>query len=88
MRTRGSNNWYARDVLQLSVVLCWSVAAEFAEPAAGSLGLTNIFAPVSTPAEAIYEASLLVLVICAGIFLVRRRFPGLHYYPLPAPSRG
>ena len=33
-------------------------------------GVTNIFQPLSTPARAIYEISLLVLAICAGIFLV------------------
>ena len=33
-------------------------------------GVTNIFKPLSTPAQAIYEVSLLVLAICAGIFLV------------------
>ena len=38
--------------------------------AATSGGVTNIFKPLSTPAQAIYEVSLLVLAICAGIFLV------------------
>ena len=38
--------------------------------AATSSGVTNIFKPLSTPAQAIYEVSLLVLAICAGIFLV------------------
>jgi cytochrome c oxidase subunit 2 len=33
-------------------------------------GVTNIFKPLSTPAQAIHEVSLLVLTICAGIFLV------------------
>ena len=33
-------------------------------------GVTNIFRPLSTPAQAIHEVSLLVLAICAGIFLV------------------
>ena len=32
--------------------------------------VTNIFKPLSTPAHAVYEISLLVLAICAGIFLV------------------
>ncbi|NIO10777.1 MAG: hypothetical protein GTO40_23355, partial [Deltaproteobacteria bacterium] len=32
--------------------------------------VTNIFDPLSTPAHAIHEISLLVLAICAGIFLV------------------
>src|SRR5436309_8171435 len=57
-------------VLQIPVILCWSLAAAFAAPGDGSLSVTNIFAPLSTPAEAVYEAALLVLVICAGIFLV------------------
>src|SRR6266446_436604 len=57
-------------VFQIPVVLCWSLAAAFAAPGDGSLSVTNIFAPLSTPAEAVYEAALLVLVICAGIFLV------------------
>src|SRR5436190_24145289 len=57
-------------VLQIPVILCWSLAAAFAAPGDGSLSVTNIFAPLSTPAEAVYEAALLVLVICAGILLV------------------
>ncbi len=32
--------------------------------------VTNIFKPLSTPAESIYQISILVLVICAAIFLV------------------
>ncbi len=32
--------------------------------------VTNIFRPLSTPAESIYQISILVLVICAAIFLV------------------
>jgi len=56
-------------VLQFPLVLCWSLAA-LAAPGDGSVSVTNIFAPLSTPAEAVYEAALLVLVICAGIFLV------------------
>jgi cytochrome c oxidase subunit II len=33
-------------------------------------GVTNIFKPLSTPAQAIYEISLLPLAICAGISLL------------------
>ena len=33
-------------------------------------GVTNIFKPLSTPAQAVYENSLLALAICAAIFLV------------------
>src|SRR5215831_9134807 len=57
-------------VFQIPVVLAWSLAAALAAPGDGSASVTNIFAPLSTPAEAIYENALLVLVICAGIFLV------------------
>src|ERR1044071_3882899 len=38
--------------------------------AAAPGGVTYIFKPLSTPAQAIHEVSLLVLAICAGIFLV------------------
>ena len=38
--------------------------------AAAPSGVTNIFKPLSTPAQAVYELSLLVLVICAGIFFL------------------
>jgi heme/copper-type cytochrome/quinol oxidase subunit 2 len=57
-------------ILQIPVSLCWSLAAAFAVPGDGSLSVTNIFAPRSTPAEVVYEASRLVLVIWTGIFLV------------------
>jgi cytochrome c oxidase subunit 2 len=48
-------------------------AAALAGPAFAAevpTGVTNIFKPLSTPAQAIHEVSLLVLAICAGIFLV------------------
>ena len=32
--------------------------------------IANIFKPLSAPAEAVYEISLLALLVCAGIFLV------------------
>jgi len=51
-------------------ILYWSVAVAFAAPADNSHTPTNIFAPLSTPAQAIYEISLLVLAICGAIFLV------------------
>ncbi|HEX7231115.1 MAG TPA: cytochrome c oxidase subunit II [Candidatus Binatia bacterium] len=44
------------------------VAPGFAADAPTSV--TNIFKPLSTPAQAIHEVSLLALAICAGIFLV------------------
>lgn len=38
--------------------------------AAEPTGVTNIFEPLSTPAQAVYENSLLALAICGAIFLV------------------
>jgi heme/copper-type cytochrome/quinol oxidase subunit 2 len=35
-----------------------------------SIPISNIFDPVSTPAQAILEHSWLVLWICAGIFVI------------------
>ena len=32
--------------------------------------VTNIFKPLSTPAQAIHDVSMLAIAICAGIFLV------------------
>jgi hypothetical protein len=45
-------------------------AVVFAASGDNSLTRTNIFAPLSTPAHAIYQNALLVLTICAAIFLV------------------
>jgi cytochrome c oxidase subunit 2 len=36
----------------------------------GSVSIANIFAPFSTPAQAVFELAVLVLWICAGIFVV------------------
>ena len=41
-----------------------------AEPAHSPLSPTNIFAPVSTPAQSIFDLSLFVLTITAAIFMV------------------
>src|SRR5882672_3502740 len=60
----------------------WCVTIVLAGPAFAAdvpTGVTNIFKPLSTPAQAIYEVSLLVLAICAGIFLV---VAGLLVYTL------
>jgi len=49
----------------------WAITSSAARADTGaSNGITNIFKPLSTPAEAIYEVSVLVLTICAGIFLI------------------
>ena len=51
--------------------LFWTMAtANAAEPAPSSTGLTNIFAPESTPAQSIFGLSIFVLVITGIIFLV------------------
>jgi cytochrome c oxidase subunit 2 len=50
------------------IVTTFLVAPGFAADAPTTV--TNIFKPLSTPAQAIHELSLLALAICAGIFLV------------------
>ena len=47
--------------------------------------VTNIFKPLSAPAESVYEISLLALLVCAGIFLV---VAGLlvHHHQIPPPG--
>jgi cytochrome c oxidase subunit 2 len=52
------------------VGLCWTVRACFAELAAQPLSPTNIFKPVSTPANTIHGLSLFVLTVTAAIFVV------------------
>ena len=58
----------AVQVLLLLFLSALRVAA--AKPAAQSTGLTNIFAPESTPAKSIFDLSLFVLAITAVIFVV------------------
>src|SRR5215467_6371624 len=48
----------------------WSTAATGAAEPAASTGLTNIFAPESTPAKAIFHFSMFVLAITGIIFVV------------------
>jgi cytochrome c oxidase subunit 2 len=47
-----------------------SMAAVFAEPTRRALSPTDIFAPVSTPAQSIFELSLFILAVAAAIFVV------------------
>ncbi len=57
--------------LRLVLVAVWFLSVEpFLAGTTSSAQVTNIFKPLSTPAQAIHEVSLLVLAICAGIFLV------------------
>jgi len=44
--------------------------AAFVAPSPSPLSPTNIFAPVSTPAQSIFELSRLVLMVTAAIFIV------------------
>jgi cytochrome c oxidase subunit II len=50
----------------------WFVTLQAGSPFAADVptGVTNIFKPLSTPAQAVYEISLLALAICGAIFLV------------------
>src|SRR5215510_6172231 len=50
--------------------LLWSSATAGAAEPAASTGLTNIFAPQSTPAKSIFHLSLFVLAITGIIFAV------------------
>jgi len=52
------------------VLLGWASVAVFASVAQPPLSPTNIFAPVSTPAQSIVELSRLVLMVTAAIFIV------------------
>jgi hypothetical protein len=47
-----------------------AAVAAFAAPSKSPLSPTNIFAPVSTPAQSIFELSRLVLMVTAAIFIV------------------
>ena len=52
------------------VSICWSAAAALAEPSNPRLSPTNIFSPLSTPAQSIFDLSFLVLEITGAIFVV------------------
>jgi cytochrome c oxidase subunit II len=68
MRTKNSIRLVA---LQMFAFFFWSIAAGAATgPAASSLSTTNIFAPATTPAKAIFGLSLFVLAITGIIFAV------------------
>jgi cytochrome c oxidase subunit II len=64
-----------RRLLRVPALLCvcaaWVVVAGHCEPAFGNpSGVTNIFRPLSQPAQEIKELSLLVIAVCTTIFLV------------------
>src|SRR6202167_3044987 len=52
------------------VTLSCSAVIAFADPARPLLSPTNIFAPVSTPAQSIFDLSLFVLEVTTAIFIV------------------
>jgi cytochrome c oxidase subunit 2 len=52
------------------VLFCGAVVTALAGPARPLLSPTNIFAPVSTPAQSILELSRFVLTVTAAIFIV------------------
>src|ERR1700734_545985 len=59
-----------RPVTKGIVALCASAVIAFAEPAQPFLSPTNIFAPVSTPADSILDLSRFVLEVTGAIFIV------------------
>ena len=71
MQIRRIKNSIILSALQLFASLFWSTApAAAAGSAASSTGLTNIFAPETTPAKSIFELSMFVLGITGIIFAV------------------
>jgi cytochrome c oxidase subunit 2 len=67
---RRTENSTKLSAFQMLGFLLWSIASAAAEPAPSSTGLTNIFAPESTPAKSIFDLSIFVLVITGVIFVV------------------
>jgi cytochrome c oxidase subunit 2 len=67
LRVRYQLCWTLVTTFLLGLMIALPVSFASARP---SDGITNIFKPLSTPAEAIHELSLLVLIICAAIFLL------------------
>jgi cytochrome c oxidase subunit 2 len=57
-------------IARVALPFCGSVVAGFAAPAVPSLSPTNIFAPVSTPAQSILDLSRFVLMVTGSIFVV------------------
>src|SRR6266581_203560 len=71
MRILDCNNTQIRCALQILVSLLWPVTDLFAQPPAVlSSSPTNMFSPVSTPADLIFGLSMFVLAITGVIFLI------------------
>src|ERR1700737_3046248 len=68
MQKKGPLSRQRRLAVRVIILLCVPVTA-LADPAGSSLSPTNIFAPVSTPANSIFGLSLFVLAVTAAIFV-------------------
>ncbi len=61
----------SRALTLLTVAAVWIIIGGHIEPVFGNpSGITNIFKPLSEPAQEIKEVSLLVIAICTTIFLI------------------
>src|SRR5713226_5242619 len=68
---RGTKDSNRAVVVRTYGFVLWSaVRAAATEPAVPSMSPTNIFAPVSTPANSIFGLSIFVLAVTAAIFVV------------------
>jgi cytochrome c oxidase subunit II len=86
-QTRDSSRKMILMILRVLLVTLLSTAtAAAAKPASQTTGLTNIFAPESTPAKSIFDLSLFVLAITAVIFIIV--FTLLVYAVVKFRSRG
>jgi cytochrome c oxidase subunit 2 len=68
--TEGAETAACKRGLRIVAILFGSAVQVFAEPARSAFSPTNIFAPVSTPAQSIFDLSLFVLAVAAAIFIV------------------
>jgi cytochrome c oxidase subunit II len=67
---RRTKNSITHGPVQIVAFVFCCVAMAVAEPATSSTGLTNIFAPESTPAKSIFDLSIFVLAITGIIFAI------------------
>ena len=63
-------NVVGTNVVGTMLTLAGATVTAFAQPSSPPLSPTNIFAPVSTPAQSIFELSRFVLMVTAAIFIV------------------
>src|SRR5262245_29491424 len=59
-----------RGAVLMFALLFLSALAAAAQTSQSQPGLTNIFAPETTPADSIFDLSMFVLAICGVIFVV------------------